>query len=203
MMLTMLATAALSFSPGSYLTRSRVLASSSIDMKIGLIYSTTTGNTETIAGYIAAVAPVDGPHDAADISDVSQYDGLIVGAPTWHTGADTERSGTSWDDWLYNTLPGLKDAINGKPVACFGVGDQIGYSDNFCDALGELADCFEGAGAKLVGFTSPDGYEHTDSKAIRGGQFCGLACDEDNEADKSEERVNKWIEQLKKEGMPF
>ena len=29
---------------------------------------------------------------------VAAFDGLIVGSPTWHTGADTERSGTAWDE---------------------------------------------------------------------------------------------------------
>lgn len=36
----------------------------------------------------------------ADLSSLSGYDGLIVGAPTWNTGADTERSGTGWDNLL-------------------------------------------------------------------------------------------------------
>ncbi len=46
-----------------------------------------------------------GTADAKDISDVDvstlvDYDGLVVGAPTWNTGADSERSGTGWDDVL-------------------------------------------------------------------------------------------------------
>lgn len=43
----------------------------------------------------------------ADLSSLSDYDGLIVGAPTWNTGADTERSGTGWDNLL--------DDIRGEP----------------------------------------------------------------------------------------
>ena len=46
-------------------------------------------------------------------------------------------------------------------------------------------------------------YDHTDSKAVRDGMFCGLLCDEDNEYDKSEERATAWVEQLKSEGFPF
>ena len=44
------------------------------------------------------------PQDIADVdlSSLASYDGLIVGAPTWNTGADSERSGTSWDDVLGN-----------------------------------------------------------------------------------------------------
>ena len=44
--------------------------------------------------------------DIADCTtdDLMAFDGLICGAPTWHTGADTERSGTAWDDFLYGDL---------------------------------------------------------------------------------------------------
>ena len=46
-----------------------------------------------------------GTADPKDISDVDvstlvEFDGLVVGAPTWNTGADSERSGTGWDDVL-------------------------------------------------------------------------------------------------------
>ena len=61
-------------------------------------YSTSTGNTETCAGYIAEAAGCDANEigDASD-SDITGSDCLIVGAPTWHTDADEQRSGTSWD----------------------------------------------------------------------------------------------------------
>lgn len=81
------------------------------------------GNTETVAGYMADSTGIE----AVDIADVdgatvAGYDGLIIGAPTWHTGADTERSGTSWDDFLYGELTSLD--LKGKKVAVFGVGDR-------------------------------------------------------------------------------
>jgi flavodoxin I len=28
----------------------------------------------------------------------------VVGTPTWHTGADTERSGTGWDEIYYGEM---------------------------------------------------------------------------------------------------
>merc|ERR1711924_475403 len=113
--------------------------------------------------------------DIADAEDITAFDGLIIGAPTWHTGADKERSGTSWDEFLYDTLPGLD--LSGKKVGIFGLGDQESYSDNFCDAAGELYACFTAVG----------------------GEFVGLMCDEDNEYDKSSDRATAWIEQLKGE----
>eukprot|EP00536_Pseudo-nitzschia_multiseries_P010500 jgi/Psemu1/26126/gm1.26126_g len=163
-------------------------------------YSTSTGNTETVAGYIAEAAGGIDLNDIGDASDseITGSDGLIIGAPTWHTGADEQRSGTSWDDWLYDTLPNLE--IDGKKVAIFGVGDQQSYGDNFCDAAGELYDLFTAKGAKVFGMTSQEGYEHIESKAVRDGKFCGLMCDEDNQYDLSEDRSKAWVAQLKDEG---
>merc|ERR1712086_439451 len=141
--------------------------------------------------------------DIADCStdDLMAFDGLICGAPTWHTGADTERSGTAWDDFLYGDLTSLD--LKGKKVAVFGVGDQGGYADNFCDAMDELASCFKAQGADIVGSWSTDGYDHEESKSIDGGKFVGLPCDEDNQPELSEECVAAWITQIKGEGMPL
>jgi len=180
---------------GRAMTRSR-----SVEAKVGLIYSTTTGNTETVAGYVAAATGAE-MTDIADCSpdDLMAFDGLICGAPTWHTGADTERTGTAWDDFLYGDLASMD--LSGKKVAVFGLGDQAGYGDNFCDAMDELTSCFKAQGAEIVGSWSIDGYEHDESKSIDGGKFVGLPCDEDNQPDLSEERVNAWVAQLKGEGM--
>lgn len=147
-------------------------STTALDMSVGLYYSTSTGNTETVAGYIAEAAGVD-IEDIGDASDdeITGHDGLIVGAPTWHTGADEQRSGTSWDDWLYDTLPNLD--VSGKKVAIFGVGDQQSYSDNFCDAAGELYDLFKAKGCEIYGLTSQEGYDHVESKAVVDGKFCG------------------------------
>eukprot|EP00560_Eucampia_antarctica_P006107 CAMPEP_0197824786 /NCGR_PEP_ID=MMETSP1437-20131217/1997_1 /TAXON_ID=49252 ORGANISM="Eucampia antarctica, Strain CCMP1452" /NCGR_SAMPLE_ID=MMETSP1437 /ASSEMBLY_ACC=CAM_ASM_001096 /LENGTH=204 /DNA_ID=CAMNT_0043424551 /DNA_START=69 /DNA_END=683 /DNA_ORIENTATION=+ len=162
-------------------------------------YSTSTGNTETIAGYLseAVGTAMEDIGDATE-DEVKSYDSLIVGAPTWHTGADEQRSGTAWDDFLYDTLPNID--MEGKKVAVFGMGDQEGYGDNYCDAAGELYDLFEAKGCKMFGLTSTEGYNHVESKAERDGKFCGLLCDEDNQYDLSEDRSKAWVEQLKTEG---
>ena len=172
--------------------------STALDASV-VYYSTSTGNTETVAGYISEAAGIS-MEDIGDASEaeIKGFDSLIVGAPTWHTGADTQRSGTSWDDFLYDDLPGMD--LEGKKVAVFGVGDQGSYSDNFCDAAGELYDLFEAKGCKMYGLTSTDGYEHEESKAERDGKFVGLMCDEDNQYDESDDRAKKWVEQLKSEG---
>jgi len=170
-------------------------------MSTGLYYSTSTGNTETVAEYIANAAGVEDWKDIGDAEDdeVTGHSSIIVGAPTWHTGADSERSGTSWDEWLYNTLPNMD--FSGKKVAIFGVGDSSGYGDNYCDAAGELYDCFTDKGAKVFGMTPSDtGFDYSESKSVRDDKFVGVVFDEDNYADDSESRATSWVEQLKSEG---
>jgi len=180
---------------------SHARARTSPKMTTGLYYSTSTGNTETVAEYIANAAGVEDWKDIGDAEDdeVTGHGSIIVGAPTWHTGADSERSGTSWDEWLYNTLPNM--VFSGKKVAIFGVGDSSGYGDNYCDAAGELYDCFTEKGAKVFGMTPSDtGFDYSESKSVRDDKFVGVVFDEDNYADDSESRANAWVEQLKSEG---
>ena len=71
----------------------------------------------------------------------------------------------------------------------FGLGDSVSYSENYGDATGELHDVFENLGCKMCGYTSPEGYLHEESKAIRGDSFCGLLLDAVNEEELTEERV--------------
>ena len=168
---------------------------------VGIYCSSSTGNTETVSQYIAdAIGGGIEYQDIADTSDdeILDKDAIIVGAPTWHTDADSQRSGTSWDDWLYDTLPNLD--LTDKKVAVFGVGDQESYGDYYCDAAGELYDLFSDKGCKMFGFTSTEGYNHGSSKAERDGKFIGQMFDEDNQYDQSEDRAKAWVEQLKTEG---
>lgn len=51
----------------------------------------------------------------------SEYDNIIVGAPTWNTGADEDRSGTTWDAMSSDEFGDL----SGKKVACYGLGDSV------------------------------------------------------------------------------
>ena len=79
-------------------------------------------------------------------NDFQAYDNLIVGASTWFDG----ELPTYWDEMI----PEIESLdLKDKKVALFGLGDQIGYPDNFVDGLGILADAFEKAGAILVRYT--------------------------------------------------
>lgn len=185
-------------------------ASSSITAlhaKIGLFFGTSTGSTEEVAEQIAKAFGsdiVEGPIEIDAIqgriaNEFAKHDALIVGTPTWNTGADTERSGVGWDEIYYGEMQELN--LGGKPVAVFGLGDSVSYSENYADASGELHDVFQGLGAKMMGYTSQEGYEHEDSKAIRGDLFCGLLLDAVNQEEMTSERVERWVAQLKEEGI--
>jgi flavodoxin I len=53
----------------------------------------------------------------------------------------------------------------------------------------------------MIGYTSQEGYEHEDSKAIRGNKFCCLLLDEVNQEDMTENRIKTWVTQLRDEGL--
>jgi len=162
---------------------------------VAVLYDSMGGNTEQVAGYIADAFGVK-PLNINDVSvdQVKEFDCFVVGAPTWHTDADQERSGTGWDGWLYQELKEID--FDGKKVACFGVGDSVGYADNFVDAMEELHSCFKAQKAEMHGYTDPAGYQHDDSKALIDGVFCGLPLDEDNESEMSEDRCKAWVSKL-------
>ena len=172
---------------------------------VGVFFGTSTGSTQEAAELIASKIPdAVGPIDIDSIKknlaeEFDKYDALIVGTPTWNTGADTERSGVGWDEVYYRHMQN-KLSFPGKKVAVFGLGDSISYSDNYADATGELHDVFQSLGCTMMGYTSQEGYEHKSSKAIRGDLFCGLLLDAVNFDDLTEQRVEAWVEQLTEEG---
>lgn len=65
--------------------------------------------------------------------------------------------------------------------------------------MGILEEKISELGGTTVGHWSTEGYEHEASKAIKNGKFVGLALDEDNQSEKTEERVKAWVQQLKTE----
>ncbi|MFN9675593.1 MAG: flavodoxin FldA, partial [Microcystis sp.] len=54
-------------------------------------------------------------------------------------------------------------------------------------------------GGKTVGYWPTDGYDFNESKALKNGKFVGLALDEDNQSDLTEQRIKTWVAGLKGE----
>ncbi|KEI72448.1 flavodoxin [Endozoicomonas elysicola] len=157
---------------------------------IAVIYGSDTGNTRRISEIIAARLKVD-CLDVADCSaeSLTDYEMLIMGAPTVNQGE-------LQSDWDY-FMPDLEDAdLSGIRVALFGLGDQKEYGDTFVDALDNLAEAVEQSGAELVGQWPVEGYEFTESRAVRGNHFVGLALDEDNQPELTGQRLQQWLESM-------
>ena len=165
--------------------------------KIGLFYGTTTGKTESVAEIIQTElggSDVISIHDIADATrdDFNEYECLIIGCPTWDIG----ELQSDWDGF-FEELDEID--FNNKKVAYFGTGDQIGYSENFQDAMGILEAKISDLGGQTIGYWSTDGYEYEASKADKGGKFVGLALDEDNQSELTESRIKEWTALLKSE----
>jgi flavodoxin I len=81
-------------------------------------------------------------------------------------------------------------------VAIFGLGDQVLYPDHFVDSMQIIKKEFDLIGANLVGRWPVEGYYHTNSEAIEDGKFIGLALDEDQQPELTDQRIDKWVMQI-------
>lgn len=156
-----------------------------------VVYGSTTGTTEDIAGRIAKALGTD-VINVSDLNNdvIASNDLLVLGSSTWGCGE-------LQDDW-YSGVELLKSAnLSGKKVAVFGCGDSASYSDTFCDAMSIIADAAAQAGATLVGSVSTDGYTFDASASVKDGKFVGLAIDEMNESDKTDDRIAAWVASIK------
>lgn len=115
------------------------------------------------------------------------YKNAILSVPTWFYG----ELPNYWDEFI----PAIEDEdLSGYTYSIFGLGDQKKYPYNFVDAIGVMAEFLEERGATLKGFVKNEGYNFKESKALRpDGMFYGLPLDDDNEADKTDERVAEWL----------
>lgn len=164
-------------------------------MRIKLIYGSDTGNTEIVTEDIKKLLSNIEVTTVDDLAPEDwDHDKFILGIPTWYDG----ELQSDWEDYFDK----FKEIdFTGKTVAVFGLGDQVGYDEWFCDGVGILAEVVEKNGGKVIGNWSTDGYEFEASKAVMNtnNTFFGLCLDEDNQSEQTQERLLKWIEQLKKE----
>lgn len=163
---------------------------------IVILYGSTTGNTEEVATKIqgefgAEIAKVFNVTDV-NLDDLKDFSNIILGTSTWG-------SGEMQDD--FETFVEEFDNIDfsGKKVALFGLGDQDSHGDTFLNGLAELYNKLVEKNADVIGKTSCEGYEFEDSEAVIDGKFIGMAIDEDNQSDLTDERVKNWTVELKKQ----
>lgn len=170
--------------------------------RIGLFFGSNTGKTRKVAKMIKKRFDDDTMADPLNVNratpeGLAQYPFLILGTPTLGEGllpglsADCENE--SWEEFL----PKLQDVdFSGKTVAIYGLGDQIGYAEEFLDAMIVLYDFVIERGAKVVGAWPTEGYEFSHSEAVVDGQFVGLALDLDNQSGLTEQRLEAWLQSI-------
>lgn len=165
--------------------------------KTGIFYSFNSTKTAKAAEKIKEAFGSDLTVTAVNAEDVTEelflsYTNLILGVPTWFDG----ELPNYWDEFV----PAIEDLdLKGKKIAVFGLGNQVEYPENFGDAVGILGELVQERGAKLVGFTSTEGYDFESSRAVVDGKFIGLLLDQENQARLSKDRIAKWVDGLKKE----
>lgn len=162
--------------------------------KCAIIYGSTTGTCEQIAGKIAdrLGIPASAVYSAADLTQqtIDANEVLILGSSTWGDGE-------LQDDW-YTALETLKASdLASKSVALFGCGDAESYGDTYCDAMGTLYNELKGSGCRFIGTGVPaDGYAFSSSTALIDGAFVGLALDDVNQSGLTDERIERWADKI-------
>lgn len=162
-------------------------------MASAIFYASSTGNTENAAkeineqlgGGLTLVNIAD-----SGVSSMADYDKLILGASTWGEGE-------LQDDWEEYFDEFKEIDFSGKTVALFGLGDQEGYAEYYLDAMGIIYELVIEKGATVVGSWPTEGYEFEESKAVVDDNFVGLALDDDNEDDMTDERITAWCSEIK------
>ncbi|WP_321467965.1 flavodoxin [Halarcobacter sp.] len=158
--------------------------------KIGLFFGSDTGTTEEIVEKIKDLFSKEIEiHNISNTKkeDIEKYKNLILASPTWGDG-DLQ---SDWEDFEEN-LENID--FSNKTVALLGIGDQEGYEDTFCNALGHLYGYVKDA--NIIGQTSTDGYEFEESTAVINDKFIGLVLDEDNQSELTDKRLEDWVKDI-------
>jgi flavodoxin-B len=164
---------------------------------LGIFYSPAGGNVHRVAKMLKKKIGAN-KVDMFCVNDVPagkllDYKNLILvcsslGRSTW------ERE--QRDKWAKFFPQMRKISLKDRFVALVGLGDHITYPKNFVDGMGYMAELVSGLGATLVGKTSTDGYVYEDSTAVVDDLFVGLPLDEDFEPEKTNARIDKWLDMV-------
>ena len=163
-----------------------------MSLSMAIFYGSSTGNTqlaaekikEQMGDWVSLVEDVA----SAEPATLERFDMLFFGVSTWNIGEMQD----DWDGFIPK-MEGLD--LTGKKVAFFAMGDAVGYPYNFLDAMGELWEVVQKLGSpELVGVWPTESYEFEESRALYDKHhFLGLALDDDNEADLTDERIKTWL----------
>jgi flavodoxin I len=170
-------------------------------IKVLLVFWPEKGNVDTVADKIVSrfngatvkkISVID-----VQKSDLGNYHNWIIGGSTvgahvWEDADDSNR----WFEF-FKLIREIKP--DHKVVTFYGLGDQILYPHHFVDGLGFFQQEFEACNFRIVGKWPVTGYDFYESAGVQDDYFFGLALDEDNQGELTEERISQWIESIRKE----
>lgn len=161
-------------------------------MTSAIFYASKGGNTKEVANKISFALDEIRVFDIAVTGSeyISDYKHIVFGISTWHGGEMQKDWKKIWDD--FKSID-----FEGKTVAIFGLGDQKNYPNEFADAMRYVYDDLIESKATVVGFTSTNGYEFNESKAVVNDKFIGLVIDEVNQPHLTDERIKKWADDIR------
>ncbi|MEG1582958.1 MAG: flavodoxin [Cetobacterium sp.] len=161
--------------------------------KIGIFYGTTSGITAGIVDEIEFYlrGKDSQVYDVAEgISEMKDLENLILVSPTYGVGELQK----DWEN-VFDEFKGLD--FTGKVVGIVGVGNQFAFGESYVGAMRKLYDAVTERGAKVVGFTSTEGYKYEETESVIDDKFVGLALDESNQDNETPDRIKAWIEVVK------
>lgn len=176
--------------------------------KIGLFFGTETGTTRLIAKKMHKLLGDDSADKPINVNritpaDMLRYDALILGTPSYGGGEIPGRSAgciePNWEEFLIQMqAPSFSPDFSGKRIAMFGMGAQEQrYSERFASSLIALYNVFKGYGAEMIGDWSTEGYTFEHSASIVDGRFVGLVLDHRTQGMYTDERIAKWVAEIK------
>ncbi len=168
--------------------------------KTALFYSPEGGNVNRVANKLGEMIGNDKvdiiPVKEVEKGDIQKYNKIILVGST--VGADHWNNEIVVDEWTEFFTKIMEISFEKKKVAIVGLGNCVLYPSHFVDGMADLYERITKQNAKILGFVDAKDYDFTDSEAVNDdGFFCGLAIDEDNEAELTTERLEKWILNLK------
>ena len=168
--------------------------------KTALFYSPEGGNVNSVTNKLGEMIGNDKvdiiPVKEVEKGDLYKYNKIIFVGST--VGADHWSNETVVDEWIEFFTKIKEISFEKKKVAIVGLGNSVLYPAHFVDGMADLYERILKQNAKILGFVDSKDYDFTDSEAVNDdGFFCGLAIDEDNEAELTTERLEKWIFILK------
>jgi len=168
--------------------------------KTALFYSPQGGNVNRVTNKLGELIGNDKvdkiPVIEVEKGDLDKYDKIILVGST--VGADHWDNEIVVDEWTEFFSKITETSCEKKKVAIVGLGNSVLYPSHFADGMAVLYEKITKQNAEVFGKVDAKDYDFTDSEALNDdGFFCGLPIDEDNEAELTTERLEKWISILK------